>query len=304
MENIKNRDKYIYRKYVWENLELNEVNYVLSDRTLRIIQKLTKKVSCPTYVKTPTFKYTKRKKNRSENTGKYLKHTDVYKLEDVQHIPQIRSLLNKFTSKTLIPITDEIIMKLELIDKNGKHEVVDSIFSIASCNKFYSEQYAYIYVQIEKKYPYIRTLLENSIDNIVANVIKCKDIEPNENYDLFCDMNKMNDKNRAFVYFIHCVIFLEKEEKLQKMLNVTLDKLIDIFQVNMNNPDCINICNEISELLYISFQQYSTKNKCKSTYIDSVKIKIKQLTNINRKLYVSYTSKAYFRLQDILDILI
>lgn len=303
MENTKERQNFIYSKDAWANININEVNYVLSERTKRIIQKLTKQVACPNYKKTPTFKsVTKRKKNQS--TPVSYRYSEVSKLENVQHIPQIRSLLNKITGKNLIGITDEIIMKLELIDTNGKNNVVDSIFNIASCNKFYSEQYAYIYVQIEKKYPYIRTLLTNSMSNIVSNILKGKDIEPNDNYDLFCEINKVNDKNRAFIHFIINIIILEKEVELQNSLVVILDLLIKKFKENINVMGCINICNEISELLYISFQRHPKENIYDKTYINSVKNQLENLTNMNRKICCSYTSKAYFKLKDILDILI
>ena len=303
MENTKDRQKYIYNKDTWQNTNIQEVNYILSERTKRIIQKITKQVSCPTYKKTPTFKSTiKRKKNHSNQVS--YKCSDVSKLENVQHIPQIRSLLNKITSKNLIEITDEIIMKLELIDVNGKNTVVDSIFNIASCNTFYSEQYAYIYIQIETKYPYIRTLLKTSMNNIITNILKGKDIEPNDNYDLFCEINKLNDKNRAFIHFIIHIIVLENEKELLKLYKVTLDKLIDIFHDRINIAGCINICNEISELLHISFQYHEKEKIYDGVYIDAIKTKLDKLTNINRKICKSYTSKAYFKLKDILDILI
>jgi len=297
----KNRQNHIYTKNVWDDIRISEVNYILSDRTKRIIQKLTKQVACPTYKKTPTFK-TSNKRKKNQSTYMSYKYSEVTKLENVKHIPQIRSLLNKITPTNLINVTDEIIMKLELIDDNGKKVVVDSIFAIASCNTFYSEQYAYIYVQIEKKYPYINTLLQDSFDNIIKNIQKGKDLDPNEDYDLYCEVNKLNDKNRAFFKFIIHIIILEKQQDLQKVLKRTLNKLIDIFCDNLNTPGYINICNEITELLFVSFVGYKEESIFDKEYIDSINARINNVITIDRKTCASYTSKAYFKLKDVLDV--
>lgn len=292
------REDYIYTVDVMKEIKKKHSEYILPDRTKRVISKITKEVSSPKYDKKPIFK-------KSSSKCKSHSQYHIVKQENIQYIPQIRSLLNKITKSNVIHLTDEIIMKLDLVTTNEIQNVVENIFKIASNNYFYSECYAYIFQQIKEKHEYINKLLFSNIHNIIEEMLSIEDIDPNVDYDSYCHYIKLNEKHKAFFHFIVSILKLEKHtEELREKVVESLIYITDEFCYKTKIKGKINTCNQIVEIIYICLKesqiiQLFEKNK----HFDEIKSNIKMMSLIDRTTNISMSNKVYFKLIDVIEII-
>ena len=81
--------------------------------------------------------------------------------------------------------------------------VAQSIFDIASSNKFYSELYAGLYKDLINNFSLFSVFIINLIDEYYESMNAIKNIDSNEDYNLYCENNKINDKRKATSMFIN-----------------------------------------------------------------------------------------------------
>jgi hypothetical protein len=87
--------------------------------------------------------------------------------------------------------------------------IANSIFDIASTNKFYSELYAILYKELTGKFPVFKEIIIRFISQYLENIGKIQFIDSNKDYDLYCENNKLNDKRKAMSAFLVNLMKLE-----------------------------------------------------------------------------------------------
>lgn len=289
------REDFIYTMKTLESISVSKTTYILSDRTKRIIKKLTNQVTCPNYRRKPDF--------RKRFQHNEIKSYNVVKHDTIEYVPQIRGLLNKITESNLISLTDEIMMKIELVTTYDVNNIVECIFNIASRNHFYSNQYAYVYNQISQKYTYIEQLFRKSIQKLIPNILECVDVDPNINYESFCEMNKINEKNRAFVHFIMNVFKINQSNYVKTILIDVVHSLCEKMSTVVYKENKKNTCHEIAEVLYIIIGHNDNIKLFDDTFISSLDLYIRDILNIDKNICKSYSNKMKFKMMDLLDIL-
>ncbi len=220
----------------------------------------------------------------------------------------IRISLNKISNKNLDLFKLEIEKYIDsiLIDENNNEEnetlISNIIIEISSTNKFFSILYATLFKDLIKKYPFLTLHLNKYIEKYKEKLNNIVYVEPDINYNEYCNYNKSNDKNKSTSLFIVNLVKLNIID-----FTVIEDIIINIQEkINFLSKEQ-NKSNEIEELIeniYILITSGVAKsiNKTWSTLIiDS----INNLSNINKNNndIHSISSRAKFRCKDIIEFL-
>jgi hypothetical protein len=291
-----------YNLEIFRNIEEDTASLKLTDETIELITKLAKLVGAPSYVKTPNFQ----KKNSRKGGGgrktdwgliRNFKVTVIEKkIEGIEaEMDIVREFLNKLTANTYNENLVKLKEKVEKIRQDSKNMMIicKYIFEIASSNIFYSELYATLYKDLISEFGEMKELCLKNFQNFLILFKKIEYVNPDDDYEKFCDMNEENDKRRATSKFF--VNLMKKNiisiELMEEFINSLLQKLST--KIKQNNQ--IKICEEICENLSIIL------NGNLSYFNSDIKNGIKNITEIEKRLQPSLTNKIIFKVMDILE---
>jgi hypothetical protein len=240
-----------------------------------------------------------------ENLRVPFKSTVLEKKEGIdKSINDIRIRLNKISTKTYDILKDEIIEQINIIKENEESTnedltlVVKSIFDIASNNKFYSSLYADLYKELSVKFTEFTDIINDFIYKYKESLKDINYIDPNIDYDKFCDYNKKNDTRKALSMFI--VNLMKKELIEKKMVIEIIFHLQELALKYIDEPNKTNEIEEITENLFIIIT--SAKEDCVfEENWDKLMDNIKEFSLMKVKEKVSMSSRALFKFRDILD---
>lgn len=225
------------------------------------------------------------------------------------HIDNIRSNLNKITDKLYDKLKPEIIEILNTVMlENYSEEEINKlgtiIFDTCTSNKAYSKVYAQLYKELAERFTFLRKTFDISYESFKSLFDNIEFIEPEVNYDKFCEINKVNMKRRALSQFLVNLAhnkFLDKVEiiKLNKHL---LSSILDLIHKEGNKP----IIDEITENVAILYDK---------EIIDSINLDDDELTIDNDNIvevvtkislmkvkdYKSLTNKSVFKFMDLFE---
>jgi hypothetical protein len=223
-------------------------------------------------------------------------------------IDQIRLNLNKLTDKTFLDIREKIISNIETIFASEEinittmEKVSTAIYDIASANKFYSKIYADLYAELANTYKWLMPVFDISLASYMDQFKSILFVDPDKDYDKFCDMNKANECRKAnSQFFVNLALngFISKSIIVKYLKNL-LVMVIDM----INESDKKNEVDEISENVAILF------NKELMPEIDTEKQEIngksivdtiKMFANSKAKDYKSLSNKAIFKYMDLIE---
>lgn len=315
-------DMYYYSISDFENIKWNNTDNPISlpEETIKLINSITDEVSSPSYVKTPNFgnndKSKFKKKKREVDSVKpedwelirNFQKTEIAKKEGIdKELDNIRSLINKLTEKTYDKILEKIHEILENITTNEEYnleannKIGYAIFNMATSNKFNSNVYAKFCCDLKSKYSFITTIVNNNIDEFMKLFENMVFVNPDEDYDKFCEMNIVNEKRRSMSLFL---TNLYKHEVVP--LQLIIDNIINI-QNMIIHPDVLSNVNkrneteELAENLFIMLTNIDkltikSSDKWKNIYDNIVMIK-----TIDTKLNPGISHKCKFKHMDIYD---
>ncbi len=284
------------------------------DEILSKINELANMVGAPTYKKTPIFKNKNKKhKKISEeewNAIRNFKKTELKKNENKfdENIDNLRTLLNKLTTKLYDNVRSEIIKLINSL-KNDSNEVsVDDnlkvigkmIFEIGSMNKFWSELYGELYKDLIELYPIMKDIVIQNFDDFIDVFKNIESCNPEENYDKFCVLNKINEKRKGLSHFF-IVLVDKKVLKLEKMTDL-IEELFDTLEEYINLNDKVNEVDEIAENLFILVSK-GYKDLIKSDEWDNINDMIDKYTLLKSKSFKSLSNKAIFKFMDLQEII-
>lgn len=290
----------------------NESNIIELDKyTIKIINKLANKVGAPNYIKTPVFK-----KNRHYKKDKYkidnkdvLTSGPVFKTTELQksqsnveaEFDKIRLLLNKLTSNNYNDNLESIIFIIKFIEKDDKEyleKIGKTIFEIGSKNKFWCELYAKLYHDIIKEFSIMKDICVRNFKGFQDIFQEFKIVDANEDYNLFCEYNKQNEKRRSLSkFFVLCANYEIIE---RKDIEYIIKRLFSKIYEYMQQKDKIDYVDEITENLKIMIENFDENFKSVYSYQD-IKENIEKLSGLNTKDYSSLNNKILFNFMDIQD---
>jgi hypothetical protein len=220
----------------------------------------------------------------------------------------IRCLLNKLSAKNYETQKVEILKKVKDIinvdDDNTNDEttntlkVANMIFDIASANRFMSELYADMYVELVGECETFGDILEGLLKKYRETINNISYADPNEDYDKFCDYNKENELRRANTAFI---MNLTKRDMISRkeVMNVICE-LQELTVKFINEENRKNEVDEIAEnmfLFYTMGNEFISNEQLWSTRIMPF---IESFSKKKAKEYKSLTSRSVFRYMDMI----
>ena len=309
--------KYTLDDFNTINSKISADDYINED-ILKYIQELTSQVGSPNYSKTPVFSNVQ-KKNRKKRKNQEVSDDDWEAIRQFQttdisrkhegiekDIDDLRVMLNKLTMDNLVMVIEEIMTKLDYIMKTYEKEedyilVGNTIFEIASSNKFYSGIYAELYEKIMKKHDIFKQIFSKNYEDFTSIFDNFEYVGEDENYDKFCEFNKNNEKRRALSSFFVNLMKLNIIE--QESIIKIIKNLQSLLLAEMKIEDKKELCEEISETIYVLVIEGS---EILDEHDDWEELHncIKQVSEMNNDDYPSISNKVIFKHLDVLDELV
>ena len=284
--------------------------------TIEIISLLAEEVGAPSYVKTPVFeKRDIHKKRRSVTpsvsdaeweTIRQFKTTELHKKEGVfKRIDELRGIVNKMSLDNYhnkkLELFDVIDFILQDDDATSNIEKAGaSLFSIVSCNKFYSELYAGLYKELMEKYHVFESIFKANFEDYLALFDNIEYISPDEDYNAYCDNNKKNEERKALSMFF--VNLMKKDIITQYDMIVIIEKLQTKIFEYMNLQESLSKVEEVTDNLFIIVSNIKDELK-NSAACNNILQKIHTVAEYSPKDKPSLSNKIIFKHMDILDIL-
>lgn len=280
------------------------------------INKLAKRVGAPSYQKTPVFKrsnnhYQKKlkKENISNEDWEAIRNFKTTKLEKnveglAAKIDTIRSYLNKLTDKNYSEMFDSIVDIIKEIvsenDSNTLERVGKHIFEIGCLNKFWSGLYAKLYKDLIEKYPVMREICVKNFNSFEDIFTTINFANAQENYNLFCEYNKQNEKRRALSeFFIVCCGYdIIDKVKMQDIIINFFEK-IEEYKTDSTKIELIEeIVSNLSIMLVKGHEFLRVLDK-----FDVIEEKIDEYSSMVSKKYPGFSQKVIFKFMDIQEAL-
>jgi hypothetical protein len=317
-----------------EDISFKGFDYQIPDDVMEKISNLAMQVGSPDYVKTPVFKkrenpmkvdinyinsdkdFKRKRKNKAQqitndDDWENIKTFQTTKIETKTGIDAdfdiIRALINKITQKNYLEICNKIIENIEnLISNNSEADLTNigsNIFEIASSNRYYSEMYAQLYTDLSKKFDFVKDKHEENLIKFTDLFNNINYVDPNENYDRFCEINKENEKRKSLAAFYMNLMnygIISKKE----IMNITRDLLSKVYEfIYIENKK--NEIEELTETISILYNKHLYENdnnddyeKIKGFTINEI---IEKIAKSKIKDYKSLTNKSLFKFMDLID---
>lgn len=317
-----------------ENIIFNGFDYQIPDDTLEIISNLAMQVGSPSYDKTPIFKKRenpmkvdptnvpqkengkKRRGNKSmevidDDNWDAIRTFQTTKIEAKTGIEGdfdlIRSFINKITDKNYIDMRNKIIEVIDkIVQENSETDLSNigtNIFEVASSNRFCSKNYADLYADLSGKYSFIRDKCQENLKQFIGLFTNIEYVDPNENYDRFCEINKINEKRKSLATF-YINLMNNGIIKKSEIQIITRNLLADVYNfISMENKK--NEVEELTETIALLYRKdlYEDDDGDEYEQIDGYTINeiIGKIASSKVKDYKSLTNKALFKFMDLID---
>ena len=277
------------------DITFNGFEIKLPDETLSIITELAMQVGSPTYIRTPTFykkeqnnKHNgsvddngfKRKKRSNRSSNDCVNDDDWESIRSFQatkieqkvginaQIDMLRSALNKMTDKNY---NDSYVKIIDILDQLIEDEtsaedmlkISNSIFDIASTNRFYSKLYA------------------------------------DKDYDKFCKVVKDNERRKALsAFFVNLTKNkIISDDKLMGLTKCLLEQLTSFILIENKKSEV----DELTENIAILYSK-SLFEICVDKIGDETFMKIiNRLAHSKVKTYPSLSNKSIFKFMDLIE---
>lgn len=240
-------------------------------------------------------------------------------------INEIRICLNKLTDKNYAKQRDDIfehirgILVLEdELSKEGLKRVSNALFDIASTNKFFSKIYAQIYAELMNEFVIFNEILGEFLTEFVNKITTIHYVDPDKDYDGYCLYVKSQDSRRATSGFmIHLGLLLQEREKVlvEKTANFGKEELWKeiariLMELSKKLEDFIpqvgklNEVEEIVEILFLISTAGSKKLVVESVLGDEMRDIWRTLATKKVKENPSWSSRAMFKISDLVKLLV
>lgn len=221
-------------------------------------------------------------------------------------VNDVRIALNKMSTSNYEKQKDAVLELVgayfsseETVNAADTERISKAIFDIASTNKFYSEIYAKLYVELAQLHAVFRDLLAGFVENFSQNVGALMYVDPDVDYDGYCLYTKSCDNRKATTTFIvNCL----------KRGLVSPDK---VFAIIRENLVCIDTwvleegktkeVEEIVENLFIVLTLAKNELKAAGEWTPVVD-KVKVLAKTKGKSQVSWSNRAAFKMMDLAEL--
>lgn len=282
---------------------LNE--YILDSNISNKISELSDLLN----INTNRNKNVKKEKRPCDETIKWnkkelFKPTIMEKKEGLEEeLDNLRSLLNKLVDINFDEQKEKIIECIKVIvnfENEDKYErIIQRFFHVIINNGRYSKAYSKVFSILLDNYISFEEYQSEFINNYNKSINKIEYMNPDEDYDEYCRINKQNIQRKSLLSFIiscvECEIYSFNE--LLQIINC----LFDMLDNNLKNDSEQYINEEVVENIFTFLQNGKNlilNEVCKYNILE----KIKHYSKLNTKENPGYSNRMKFKMMDILDL--
>jgi hypothetical protein len=228
------------------------------------------------------------------------KPTKIIDKEGTQEkMTTIRTALNKI-SKTNYEKQRDIIMSIidEEMNIESIEKISNSIFDIASSNKFYSELYAELYRELIQKYEIFGDIIKQCVSQFTQSIDSIQYVDPKNDDTIYL---KKNDLRKATTSFI--VKMMEKEV-------ITKDIFMDIIEYfqkfiieNIEREGRLNEVQEIVENVFIMISTSGSLLSQEDRFVQTISETIHSISNMKVKEHASLSNRIVFKYNDMVQLI-
>lgn len=309
------------------NTIVNEVQFEISQSTIDMINLLANKVGAPSYNKTPNFKNREYNRNSGRGNGdrrrrkkqnveisdadweaiRSFQATELEQKEGIDKlIDNIKGEINKLTDKTFDVQSEKIhnilneLVSNEAFKTDDENKVGAVIFDIASSNKFYSKIYAKLFAGINDEFEFMNGVFDLTSKSYMTKLTNIETVDPNEDYEKFCEINKDNENRKALSSFF---VNLMKEDVIPAQVVVNIaNSLLDKLDISLDDPTS-DITDQLSENIAIivteSWKMINDEDLDLEDECESIQERIKHITTLKSKHHSGLSNKTIFQFMDI-----
>jgi hypothetical protein len=234
------------------------------------------------------------------------KSTQLQQKEGVEKdIQQFRIILNKISASNYEKQKDVFLTMIEETEKNTSELkiVATFIFDIASTNQFYASLYAALYKEVIVKNVLFQEILTSFLSQYVTNIKELKFVDPDKNYDEYCNYNKKKDELKGnTVFFVHLmkleILPVTKILSIMSTLQELVNQNIDSLEKTQEN-ECLS---EILLLFIKEGKQFLQKNKAEWIWKFGILPHIISISQLTKKDKKGLTSKTIFSYMDMKEL--
>ena len=170
---------------------------------------------------------------------------------------------------------------------------------MASTNKFYSEMYANLYKTLMGEFEEMEEECFAQLEKFLKTFKEIIYIDPDEDYDGFCDMNEKNEKRRAMSQFF---VNLMKNEVIdnKEIIKIILALHEQIFEF-LKEKNNKNIVEEFVENIFIMLYKNKSFFENNENW-EKIEKDIEKITSAKKSDFPSLTNKIIFRYLDIAEL--
>ena len=220
-------------------------------------------------------------------------------------INDLRIHLNKMSASNYAKQRETIIAEIRnyLESENANHETTEkvssAIFQIVSTNKFLSELYSDLYIELIREFPLFGDLLHEFIVSFFETIHTIEYVDPEVNYDEFCRITKANDRRKSTTTFIANTM-KKGAVPVTTVMNL-LSGFIHAANTNIRTPERAFHAEEITENIYILVSMCYKELRNQPEWdgvMDIIRTLSTQKTN---ESFPSMTNRVMFKFMDVLD---
>jgi len=219
-------------------------------------------------------------------------------------IDLVRLSLNKMSDKNYNEHCSKIMDILtQLITEGTSQEdmfrIGNAIFEIASNNRFYSKLYADLYTKLINNFEVMKIVFETSLSKFMELFNTIEHVNPDEDYDKFCKINKDNERRKAlssfFVNLTNNKII--GEDKLIEMVTNLLKQVLGFIHLDNKKNEIDEITENIAILYNKDLLEKYPVEIDGRTFIGNVEF----LARSKVKTFPSLSSKSIFKFMDMIE---
>jgi len=213
----------------------------------------------------------------------------------------MRGHLNRLSVKNYESHRNSIVEELnsfiiENTDENDVQKLLKSMFTIMSSNIGLSLIYADLFVELVGVNEYFGNLVDEFVETYRMSVREIHYIDPEVDYDGFCDYNKLNDMRKCYAAF---VINLMKRDMIS---SDTVLAIIQEFQESVkqyiDEEGREYDVEEITENIVILYNGSKSLMEDSSVWKEVIQPNIQYFMGLKVKDHISFTSRAKFKYMD------
>lgn len=220
-------------------------------------------------------------------------------------LTSIRTLMNKVSTKNYetqkVVIHDAIAKYID--DSKEEEEDIQKLFKsvidIIGTNKFFSELYANLFKDWFESFPVIRKCWDTQMESFVHSIDEIYSVDPNVDYDGYCNYTKINDKRKAYTTFVGnlCKKDVITDESVLGMIRYYLEKTMSyIDQVGRT----IEV-EEITENVLILTNLIQSKMQVNDVWRDEITPVLITISQMKMKEHASLSNRVVFKYMDIIE---